>query len=217
MFQLQFYSSSQLVFFHSTTNCCICLFVRENSIKFLIGLHMWQQGISHLTAVHPSFSGRDIARRCENMAESCPAQSTCPSPSGSGLQRRLSPHQPTQTHLLGACFVSTTRATKNGSPGAIQVGGVLVGGPVEGFVPACAVCLSTRPSVWNFINILLLFSRSSPECCCVLFLNLLKAGRIAEEVIRSGDLKCEKALRFGQHTLGVSPAGSAKVIMSPTY
>jgi len=117
MFQLQFYSSSQLVFFHSTTNCCICLFVRENSIKFLIGLHMWQQGISHLTAVHPSFSGRDIARRCENMAESCPAQSTCPSPSGSGLQRRLSPHQPPKP----TCSVRALLAQREQQKMALQV------------------------------------------------------------------------------------------------
>lgn len=65
-FNCNFILALPACFFHSTANCCICLFVRENSIKFLIGLHMWMEAIAgagsslRTLSIH-LFPGGDIA------------------------------------------------------------------------------------------------------------------------------------------------------------
>lgn len=104
-------------------------------------------------------------------------------PNGSGLQLpSISPHSAHSPpiHLVGACFVSTSKGNKKWLPRCYPVERE-GGGRSARFCSAGVVCLSTRPSVWNFINILLLFFSLSSCGRCVVFLNLLKAGQIAEK------------------------------------
>lgn len=193
MFQLQFYFSSLSLFFSTQPQIVAFVCLSEKILLNFSSVCIWWRqdsknnsrgagrGLPSTPVPSLSCLGGDIALRCENMAKSCPAQSTS-RPTEVASNYRLSLHTVHTVHQSTwsvRALLAQARATKNGSPGAIQLKGR--GGRSARFCSAGVVCLSTRPSVWNFINILLLFFSLSSCGRCVVFLNLLKAGQIAEK------------------------------------
>lgn len=174
MFQLQFYFSSLSLFFSTQPQIVAFVCLSEKILLNFSSVCIWWRqdsknnsrgagrGLPSTPVPSLSCLGGDIALRCENMAKSCPAKSTS-RPTEVASNYRLSLHTVHTVHQSTwsvRALLAQARATKNGSPGAIQLKGR--GGGVPGFVlPASSV--SPHDQVFGISLIFYyFFSRSLP-------------------------------------------------------